>query len=913
MARSNTVPSTPALPSIVSANPERTRLEGEGAAWKTWGPYLSDRSWGSVREDLSETGNAWRSFPHDHARSRAYRWGEDGIAGISDQDQLLCFSLGLWNGHDPILKERLFGLDNGEGNHGEDVKEYYFHTDCTPTHSLMRMAYQYPHAAFPYADLVKTNAKRSKLEPEYELVDTGIFNDQRYFSVEVAYAKASPEDIAITVTVANRGPEAATIHVLPTLWYRNTWSWGPDRQVGTGVKPGFRSLGNGVIHGEHELLGGWQLDCDAGPDGQLPALLFCDNDSNRERLWQQPNLSPHPKDSINAHVVHGAKGAVNPQQVGTKAAAHYRVEVPAGGTVTLRLRLRRAARTPAFADHDQIFAARQAEADTFYAELHPVGISEDYKLIQRRAWAGMLWSKQWFAYDVPAWSRQQSEDGKPHTRFLRNQHWHHFSAADIMSMPDKWEYPWFAAWDLAFHSIALAYVDPEFAKQQLLLLVSHRFQGANGAVPAYEWNFDDCNPPVIARAVRRVFHIDRRRTGRADRAFLDTMFQRLGTYYVWWLNRKDATGSNLFQGGFLGLDNIGVFDRSKPLPTGGHIEQSDGTAWMGVFCLDMALIGLELTSYEDGHAEMTLGYLEHFLYLGVAMNNIGGNITGDGVDLWDANDGFFYDVLRVNGQKIPLKVRSLVGLIPLFATGVWPKEAFRELKILERLAPVLATRPRLREAIKSFMSGPEKDGVALGSLVGQKKFEVLLSRMLDEKEFLSPHGIRGLSKFHELEPYTFFVGQTNYSVRYVPGDSDTFLFGGNSNWCGPVWMPVNYLLVTTLKRWYLHLGPNYLVEYPTGSGVRMHLGAVADAVATRLISVLAKDSQGRRPALGANDLFQNDPHWQGLLPFHEYFHGDTGAGLGAAHQTGWTGLIAVLIQELGETDIIPQPTSVKNL
>ena len=911
MARSHTVSPNPASPTLKTGNPERTRLEDAGAAWKTWGPYLSDRSWGTVREDMSETGNAWRSFPHDHARSRAFRWGEDGIAGISDLDQLLCFSLGLWNGHDPILKERLFGLDNGEGNHGEDVKECYFYTDCTPTHSLMRMTYQYPHAAFPYDHLVATNAKRSKLEPEYELVDTGIFNDQRYFSVEVAYAKASPEDIAITVTVANRGPEAAAIHLLPTLWYRNTWSWGPDRQVGTGAKPHMRSLGNGVIHAEHELLGGWQLDCDAGPDGKIPELLFCDNDSNRQRLWQQPNLSAHPKDSINAHVVNGVTGAVNPQQVGTKAAAHYRVDVPARGSVTIRLRLRRAARTPAFTDHAQLFATRQAEAEAFYAELHPAGISEDYKLIQRQAWAGMLWSKQWFAYDVPAWSRQQGEDGTSNARLLRNQNWHHFSAADIMSMPDKWEYPWFAAWDLAFHCIALAYVDSEFAKQQLLLLVSHRFQGANGAVPAYEWNFDDCNPPVIARAVRRVFHIDRLRTGREDRAFLDTMFQRLGTYYVWWLNRKDATGSNLFQGGFLGLDNIGVFDRSKPLPTGGHIEQSDGTAWMGVFCLDMALIGLELTSYQDGHAEMTIGYLEHFLYLGVAMNNIGGNITGNGVDLWDAKDGFFYDVLRVNGQKIPLKVRSLVGLIPLFASGVWPKGAFTELKMLQRLAPVLATRPRLREAIAALMEVPEHDGVAIGSLVGKNKFEALLRRMLDEKEFLSPHGIRGLSKYHEKDPYTFFVGQTNYSVRYVPGDSDTFLFGGNSNWCGPVWMPVNYLLVTTLKRWYLHLGPDYLVEFPTGSGVRMHLGAVADALALRLISLLAKDTQGRRPALGTNELFQNDPHWQGLLPFHEYFHGDNGTGLGASHQTGWTGLIAVLIQEIGESDSILQAVTKK--
>jgi hypothetical protein len=894
-----------------TTDPERQRLggegESEGEAWKAWGPYLSDRAWGSVREDFSETGNAWRSFPHDHARSRAFRWGEDGIAGISDRDQLLCFSLALWNGRDPILKERFFGLDNGEGNHGEDVKEYYFYTDATPTHSLMRMVYQYPQTAFPYDTLVATNRTRSKLETEYELVDTGAFSDQRYFSIEVAYAKAAVDDIAITITIANRGDAAATLDVLPTLWFRNTWSWGPDRQVGTGRKPQLQAQPGGIIAAQHELLGDWQLLCDHGPDGALPELLFCENDSNRQRLWGRPNQSPYVKDGINAYIVDGETTAVNPQAHGTKAAARYHLTVPAGGSITVRLRLRRSSATPAFTDHAQLFTTRQHEADAFYNHLHPAGISDDYKLIQRQAWAGMLWSKQWFSYDVPAWTRQESEDGKQHERLLRNQNWHHFCAADIMSMPDKWEYPWFAAWDLAYHCIALAYIDPQFAKQQLLLLVSTRFQGANGAVPAYEWNFDDCNPPVIARAVRRVYHIDRQRTGTADREFLDTMFQRLGTYYVWWLNRKDATGCNLFQGGFLGLDNIGVFDRSKPLPTGGHIEQSDGTAWMGVFCLDMALIGLELTDGASGHSEMTLGYLEHFLYLAVAMNNIGGNLSGKGVDLWDADDGFFYDVLRIKERKIPLKVRSLVGLIPLFATAIWPKGTFDRLQVLQKFAPILATRPRLQQAIESLLLVPPHSGPMLCSLVGQTKFEALLKRMLDEDEFLSPYGIRGLSKFHEREPYTFFVDQTPYSVRYVPGDSDTFLFGGNSNWCGPVWLPVNYLLITTLKRWFLHLGPDYLVEFPSGSGTRMHLGDVADALAVRLINLLAKDAAGRRPALGSNALFQHDPHWRDLLPFHEYFHGDNGTGLGASHQTGWTGLIAVLIQELGTADIIPQP------
>lgn len=903
-----------ASPVAASANPEQLRLDHEGDTWKAWGPYLSDRAWGSVREDLSETGNAWKSFPHDHARSRAFRWGDDAIAGISDRDQLLCFGLALWNGKDPILKERFYGLDNGEGNHGEDVKECYFYTDSTPTHSLMRMTYKYPHAAYPYVNLRETNAKRSKLEPEYELVDTGVFHEHRYCDVTVAYAKASPDDITITLTVSNRGPEATSLHLLPTLWWRNTWSWGPERQVGTGKRPQMSAVGGSAIRAEHELLGTWHLACDRGPDGTLPALLFCENDTNRQKIWGQPNPSLYSKDGINDFIVNGMTTAVNPSQTGTKAAAHYRLTIPAGGSVTVRLRLSKGTKPAACGEIPTVLATRQAEADAFYAALHPAGISDDWKLIQRQAWAGMLWSKQWFAYDVPAWSRQQGEDGTTPPRMLRNQAWHHFSAADIMSMPDKWEYPWFAAWDLAFHTIALAYIDVTFAKQQLLLLVSNRFQGANGAVPAYEWNFDDCNPPVIARAVRRVYHIERQRTGNGDRQFLDTMFQRLGAYYVWWLNRKDATGSNLFQGGFLGLDNIGVFDRSKPLPTGGHLEQSDGTAWMGVFCLDLALMGLELTDGKDGTAEMVVGYLEHFLYLGVAMNNVGGNITGQGVDLWDAHDGFFYDVLRLaDGKTIPLKVRSLVGLIPLFATVAFPVGAFARLHIRERLAPLLATRPRLARALDQLLAVPPagnengREKAAIVSLVGRDKLDALLTRMLDEAEFLSPHGIRGLSKYHEREPYQFFVGSTPFSVRYVPGDSDTYLFGGNSNWCGPVWMPVNYLLITTLKRWHLHLGDSHTIEFPTGSGTRMHLGKVADALATRLIGLLARDAEGKRPALGANPLFQDDPHWRDLLPFHEYFHGDTGAGLGASHQTGWTGLIAALIQEMGESDIVPMP------
>ena len=891
-----------------NAKAEQQRL-AEGAPWKAWGPYLSDRSWGSVREDESADGNAWKSFPHDHARRRAYRWGEDGIAGISDKDQLLCFALALWNGKDPILKERLFGLDNGEGNHGEDAKEYWFHTDCAPTHSSMRMLYKYPQSAYPYEHLVNTNKARGKQEAEYELIDTGIFAEDRYFDVEIEYAKAGPEDILVVIRAHNRGPAAAELHLLPTLWFRNTWSWGPDRQVGSGKRPTLAAaMGTAParISVSHEVLGEWELCADRSPSGHAPDLLFCENETDRRGLWGGSNQSATHKGGIGDYVVNGERTAVEPRQVGTKAAVHYRMDIPAKGSAEIRLRLRRASKAAPFTDHDRIVSARRAECDAFYAALQPKDISEDWKRIQRQAWSGMLWSKQWFALDVPAWSRQPREDGGEVKTPRRNQAWNHFSAGDIMSMPDKWEYPWFAAWDLAFHTISLAYVDADFAKAQLLLLVNPRFQAPSGAVPAYEWNFDDCNPPVIARAVWRVYCIERERTGKGDHRFLETMFLKLNDYYTWWLNRKDASGANLFQGGFLGLDNIGVFDRSSPLPTGGHLEQADGTAWMGIFATDMAVIGLELTQSNPGYAAAVERFIAHFLYLGVALNNYGGNIGNKGVELWDPQDGFFYDVLRCGSEAIPLKVRSMVGLLPLVATLAYPNGAFMDAHIGDEIRDMTATRPRLAQALRELIT-QGKQGVALASLVPKDRFGHILRHLLDEAEFLSDHGVRGLSKQHAAEPYTFYVGKDAYSVGYVPGDSDSYMFGGNSNWRGPVWMPVNYVLITALKRWHAHLGDSYTVEFPTGSKKKFTLLQIADELSKRLVSLFARNAKGQRPVNGGVALFDTDPHWKDHVTFAEYFHGDNGKGIGATHQTGWTGLVAALIQEMGSADAVPMP------
>jgi hypothetical protein len=888
----------------MATNPELDRLTTDGAAWKRWGPYLSDRSWGTVREDDSNDGNAWKCFPHDQARARAYRWGEDGIAGISDQDQFLCFALTLWNGKDPILKERFFGLDNSEGNHGEDAKEYWFHLDSTPTHSSMKLLYKYPQAAFPYDELVATNRKRNRNDPEFELVDTGVFNDNRYFDVEVEYAKASPEDILVVITATNRGKNAATLHLLPTLWLRNTWAFGVERQE-TKVQPELSATTTAdaaiAVLAKHEKLGEWTLACDRSPKGQPPTLLFCDNETNRQKLWKQPNRTAYTKDGIENFLIHGQTTAVNPERRGTKAAAHYRLEIAGGASASIRLRLRRKTKEKDFADFDAVVKARRADADAFYTALQPKDIDADTRRVQRLAWAGMLWSKQWFAYNVPVWQRQVPEEGGKPPRAKRNAAWHHFDASDVISMPDKWEYPWFAAWDLAFHTIALAYVDIAFAKDQLRLMVEERYQHPNGAISAYEWNFDDVNPPVLARAAWRVYTIERDRTGKGDRLFLEVMFQKLSLNHAWWANRKDAAGNNLFQGGFLGLDNIGVFDRSAPLPTGGYLEQSDGTSWMAMFTLDLLLMALELSHENKAYAEMAEKYLIHYFYLDVAMNNIG----GQGHDLWDAQDGFYYDLLNHgDGTTTALKIRSMVGLIPLFATVPYKAGVGDHIGMRERLERLVRTRPRLA---KSFESLQREHGGKhrLATLVGREKLTAILQRLLDEKEFLSPYGIRALSKAHDEKPYEHFLGSHAYRVSYLPGESDSGMFGGNSNWRGPIWMPVNYLLVTSLKRYHLAYGDDLKVECPVGSGTFITLGQAADEIAHRLVALFTRGKDGKRPVLGDTALFQQDPHWRDLVPFYEYFHGDSGRGVGAMHQTGWTGLVAALIQELGTADAVP--------
>jgi hypothetical protein len=866
-------------------------LVDDPAAWRRWGPYLSDRSWGTVREDDSVEGNAWKNFPHDQARSRAFRWGEDGIAGYSDEQQRLCFALSLWNGRDPIVKERFFGLDNGEGNHGEDVKEYYFHRDALPSHSLLDLRYQYPHAAFPYDQLVATNRARGRHEPEYELVDTGVFAENRYCEIDIAYAKAGLDDVCIRISATNRGPEAVELHLLPTLWFRNTWSWGPDRSE-TEQKPQLTQVAPGVIRAEHAILGAYELHIDSAAP-----LLFCENETNVARLFNQSNTTPYPKDGINDHVLHGA-ATINPAQCGTKAAAHHRVTIAPRATAVLRLRLRPAGiSTAAFADHDQVFAARRAEADAFYAALQPASADADRKLIQRQAWAGMVWSKQWFAYSVPAWQRQEDPRGPIAGSHWRNKAWHHFEAADIISMPDAWEYPWFAAWDLGFHAISLAYLDPDFAKEQMLLMVSERYQHPNGAISAYEWNFDDVNPPVLARCAWRVYHIEQETYGRADRPFLEIMFQKLALNFAWWVNRKDASGTNIFGGGFLGLDNIGVFDRSSPLPTGGHLEQSDGTAWMAMFSLDLGTIALELARENPVYRKLATKYFIHFLYVAGSMNDV----WERGGDLWDDHDGFYYDLLRLPDRTVPLKVRSMVGLIPLYAVALIPTTA-RDPEVAAWFDRYLERRPRMRWLLEQSRV-PGEEGIQLVSLVDRERLGHILKRMLDPAEFLSDFGIRGLSRAHAAQPYHFMVGTQSWSVGYVPAESDTPMFGGNSNWRGPIWLPVNYFLITSLKRFHRYFGDDYRLEHPVGSGNSLTLSEIADDLSDRLVAIFARNQAGQRPCNGGVPLF--DGPWGADVPFYEYFHGDTGRGVGASHQTGWTGLVAALIQERGGANAVP--------
>ncbi len=858
--------------------------------WKRWGPYLSERAWGTVREDYSSNGDAWQHLPHDHARSRAYRWNEDGLAGISDRHQYICFAVALWNGRDPILKERLFGMTGSEGNHGEDVKEYYFYLDSTPTHSFMRFLYKYPQAEFPYRQLVEGNRSRDRRASEYELLDTGVFDDNRYFDVYVEYAKSSPEDLLIRLRVVNRGPAEAELTVLPTLWFRNTWSWGlGDRRprLRRAEAPEGRDGDVSAVEMDHDYYGARSLWCEGAPP-----LLFTENETNVERLFGGQNASPYVKDGINDCIVEGRKDAVNPSQIGSKASAHYVCAFPAGGEQTIRLRFtdRREPPAPFGEEFDRTFSQREREADEFYANLAPEGLTEDARSVQRQAFAGLLWSKQFYHYDVSRWLRGDPAGPEPPRERLngRNREWTHLFNADVISMPDAWEYPWYAAWDLAFHCIPLALVDPTFAKEQLLLMLREWYMHPNGQLPAYEWSFSDVNPPVHAWAAWRVYKIDKKRCGEGDRRFLERVFHKLLLNFTWWVNRKDAEGRNVFQGGFLGLDNIGVFDRSAPLPTGGHIEQSDGTSWMGMYCLNMLAIALELARDNRSYEDVASKFFEHFVYICRAMNNLG----GEKLELWDKEDGFYYDVLHLpDGRHFPLKVRSMVGLIPLFAVETLDSDIVDQLPgFKRRMQWFLENRPDFASHVETLTTEDNRVRRFL-TLVNHHRLKHVLRYMLDENEFLAPHGIRAVSRYHREHPYRFVVNGEEHRVDYEPAESSTPLFGGNSNWRGPIWFPVNYLLIESLQKYHYFLGDTFRVECPTGSGRLMSLDDVAADLARRLSQIFLRGADGRRPVHGGTDRFQQDPQWRDLILFYEYFHGDNGAGIGASHQTGWTALV----------------------
>ncbi len=856
--------------------------------WKRWGPYLSERAWATVREDYSPYGTAWEYFPHDHARSRAYRWGEDGLGGVCDRRQYLCFALALWNGRDPILKERLFGLTGNEGNHSEDVKEYYFYLDATPTHSYLKYLYKYPQAEFPYARLVEENRRRTRQDPEFELLDTGVFEEDRYFDVFAEYAKASAEDICIRITVINRGPEAAALDVLPTLWFRNTWSWAPGA-----AKPRLWLAPDGSLTAAHDYLGRRRLLCD-GP----AEPLFTDNETNARRLWGVPSAGPYCKDAFHEYLIGGRSEAVNPAREGTKAALWRRLRLGPGQAARWRLRFQPEGAPGGFGDFEDVFAARQAEAEEFYAALAPPEASEDACRVQRQAFAGLLWSKQFYHYDVKTWLRGDplQPPPPPERRQGRNCDWTHLYNADVVSMPDKWEYPWYAAWDLAFHCIPLALVDPDFAKEQLILLLREWYMHPNGQLPAYEWAFGDVNPPVHAWAAWRVYKIDARRTGRCDTDFLERVFHKLLLNFTWWVNRKDAEGNNLFEGGFLGLDNIGLFDRSKPLPTGGYLEQSDGTSWMAMYTLNLLAIALELAMHDRAYADVASKFFEHFVHITAAMNHIG----ADGEGLWSEEDGFYYDVLHLpGGAHRPFQIRSLVGLIPLFA--------------VETLEPgVVNALPGFRRRMEWFLNNyenienhideqrqPDGNVRRLLSVVNLRRLPRVLRYLLDENEFLSPYGVRSVSRYHRDHPYRMSLDGVEHRVDYEPAESTSGLFGGNSNWRGPIWFPVNFLLIEALQKFDHFVGPSYRVEFPTGSGRLATLWEVAAELSRRLNRIFLRDASGRRPVYGEAERFQQDPHWRDLILFYEYFHGDTGAGLGASHQTGWTALVAKLLQQSG--------------
>jgi hypothetical protein len=867
---------------------EKARLRDTQAGWKKWGPYLSERQWGTVREDYSCDGNAWDYFSHNQARSRAYRWGEDGLAGISDDQQRLCFALALWNGRDPILKERLFGLTNSEGNHGEDVKEYYFYVDSTPTHSYMKYLYKYPQVGYPYNDLVQTNKKRSRLEPEYELLDTGVFDQDRYFDVFVEYAKRSPDEILIRITAANRGPDKAVLHVLPTLWFRNTWCRQKDCPKPL-IEQTEGPKGYVALAASQPDLGVRYLYA----EGSVP-IYFTENETNPERVPGAPNLTPYVKDGINNCVVLGQTNKVNPEKHGTKASPHYVLEVPGGESRAIRLLLTTLAPASCHeneASFDQTMEDRRKEADAFYASITPPSITEDAARVMRQALAGMLWSKQYYSYGVDRWITEHGENYGG-----RNREWLHIANNEVISMPDKWEYPWYAVWDLAFQCVALSLVDADFAKSQLDLIVCDDYLHPVGQLPAYEWNFSDVNPPVQAWAAYVVYEHEKHEKGSGDLRFLERVFLKLVLNFTWWVNRKDPRGANIFGGGFLGLDNIGVFDRSAPLPTGGFLEQADGTAWMAFFCQCMLQIAIELAMSDPTYEHMVVKFFKHFAWLTLAMGNLGS------AKMWDEKDGFFYDVLRLpDGTAVPLKVRSLVGLLPLCASTVLHGEIRDHMpEVVKQMTTFVADHPQFLRSLN--VESLLKDGAGerrLAELADAHQYRLLLSQMLDESGFLSPYGIRSISRYHLEHPYIFNVGAHEFRVSYLPAESDSGMFGGNSNWRGPVWMPINALIIRALLNLYQYYGNDFQVECPTGSGKMMNLFEVAQEIASRLTRIFLRDEHGQRPVFGQAKKFQNDPYWRDYIPFYEYFHGDNGSGVGASHQTGWTGMVANLIQLFG--------------
>lgn len=872
-------------------NPEEERLAEANAhrqAWRKWGPYVSERQWGTVREDYSADGDAWRYFPHEHARSRAYRWGEDGIGGFCDTKQRLCIAVALWNGKDPILKERMFGLSNRQGNHGEDVKELYYYLDAVPTYSYARMLYKYPQAEYPYAGLVQENARRSRQQPEFEIIDTGIFDTDRYFDIDIEYAKAGAEDILMRLTISNRGPEEATIHLLPQIWFRNTWSW-----VANGQKPSLERVGDDVV-ARHEKLGVHSIHFDR-PD----EIKFCENETNAARLYGSGDAGRLYKDGFHDYLVRGRQEAVRSSN-GTKAAGIYRRIILSGASTTIRIRLTEGQpKSAPFASFEQVFDQRKAEADTFYAELQSKVSDEDLRRIQRQAFAGILWSKQFFYYDVTEWlDGDPAEPSPPKARRVgRNSEWVHANMEDVVSMPDKWEFPWFAAWDWAFHLTTLAYLDLENAKQQLILLCQCWYMHPNGQLPAYEWNFGDVNPPVHAWAALRLYDAERRRNGKGDRKFLETVFTKLLLNFTWWVNRKDPRGLNVFQGGFLGLDNIGVFDRSAPPPGCGALVQSDGTSWMAMYSLNMLRIAIELAQEDDAYEDIATKFFEHFLMIGAAMTNLG----GEGLGLWDDQDNFFYDWLISNkGEATPLRVRSLVGLIPMFAVEVIDATLLKKMPLFaKRLEWYLRYRPKLAVLVSRW-STPGADDTRLLAMTRAFRSSKVLERALDKNEFLSGYGVRALSRYHLQHPYVFEADGFRSEVKYAPAESDSDLFGGNSNWRGPIWMPMNYLIIESLRKYDKFYGDGFRVECPVGSGQMLSLKQIADELCARLTKIFRRDEKGRRAVFGSCDKMQTDPHFRDHVLFYEYFDGESGRGLGASHQTGWSGLIANMIAELHE-------------